>query len=167
MGRWRGYGNGSGELPMNDAYTFQIRVTGILLDSDRILLVQQRVSDKRSWSLPGGRLERGETLSQGMVREMKEETGLEVEILKLLYLCDVAASGNKTLHVTFLIRQTGGELTLPSNEYDQNPIGDVRFVPISQLEEYGFSKQFRQTVAEGFPDAGTYPGDKSNIGLGI
>lgn len=65
---------------------FQIRVTGILIENDEILLVQQKVSAKRNWSLHGGRLECGETMQQGIVREMKEETGLDVEILRMLYV---------------------------------------------------------------------------------
>lgn len=84
---------------MNQEYIFNIRITGILIENNEILLVQQKLSDKRNWSLPGGRLERGETLSQGLIREMKEETGLDVEIIRMLYLCDVAASSNTILHI--------------------------------------------------------------------
>ena len=54
---------------------FQIRVTGVLVDGGKILIVKQNVSDHRSWSLPGGRLEAGETLEDGVVRKIQEETG--------------------------------------------------------------------------------------------
>ena len=152
---------------MNQEYIFNIRITGILIENDEILLVQQKLSDKRNWSLPGGRLERGETLSQGLIREMKEETGLDVEIIRMLYLCDVAASSNTILHITFLIKRIGGEIELPSNEFDENPIHDVKFVPISELVQYGFSEKFIQVIRDGFSNAGNYVGDKINIGLGI
>lgn len=152
---------------MNQEYTFNIRITGILIENNEILLVQQKLSDKRNWSLPGGRLERGETLAQGLIREMKEETGLDVEIVRMLYLCDVAASSNTILHITFLIKRIGGEIELPSNEFDENPIHDVKFVPISELVQYGFSEKFIQVIEDGFSDAGNYVGDKINIGLGI
>ena len=36
---------------------------------------------------------------------MKEETGLDVEINRMLYLCDVASSSNTILHITFLIKR--------------------------------------------------------------
>ena len=152
---------------MNQDYIFNIRITGILIENNELLLVQQKLSDKRNWSLPGGRLERGETISQGLIREMKEETGLDVEIARMLYLCDVAASSNTILHITFLLRRIGGEIELPSNEFDENPIYDVKFVPISELVQYGFSENFIQVIKGGFSNAGNYVGDKMNIGLGI
>ena len=152
---------------MNENYIFNIRITGILIEDNQILLVQQKLSDKRNWSLPGGRLERGETISQGLIREMKEETGLDVEIVRMLYLCDVEASSNTILHITFLLRRLSGEIELPTNEFDANPIHDVKFVPIVELAQYGFSDKFIQVLESGFPDAGNYVGDKVNIGLGI
>lgn len=152
---------------MNQDYIFNIRITGILIENNEILLVKQKLSDKRNWSLPGGRLERGETLSQGLIREMKEETGLDVELVRMLYVCDVASSSNTILHITFLIKRVGGEIELPSNEFDENPIHDVKFVPVSELAQYGFSEKFMQVINDGFSNAGNYVGDKANIGLGI
>lgn len=96
------------------SYIFNVRVTGILIENNRILLVQQKLSESRVWSLPGGRLERGESLEQGIKRELKEETGFDVQIERLLYLCDVNASDNTMLHITFLLTKTGGEISLPS-----------------------------------------------------
>ena len=98
---------------------------------------------------------------------MKEETGLDVEIDRMLYLCDVEASSNTILHITFLLKRLGGEIELPSNEFDANPIHDVKFVPIGKLAQYGFSEKFIRVLESGFPDAGNYMGDKVNIGLGI
>lgn len=145
---------------------FHIRVTGILIENDEILLVQQKVSDKRNWSLPGGRVEQGETLQQGLIREMKEETGLDVEIVRLLYVCDVVASANTVVHITFLLRRVGGKIVLPTNEFDENPIHDVQFVSVEELVRYGFSEKFIEVIKKGFPNAGNYVGDKANIGLG-
>lgn len=152
---------------MNPDYIFNIRVTGILVENNELLIVKQKLSDSRSWSLPGGRLERGETLEQGLKREFKEETGLDIEIIRFLYICDVGSSSNTILHISFLVRRTGGEITLPTNEFDENPIHDVRFAAIEKLTEYGFSEQFAERVRQGFPQSGNYMGDKSNIGLEI
>lgn len=148
-------------------YDFNIRVTGILIEDNKILLVKQKVSDKRNWSLPGGKLEQGETIEQGILREIKEETGLDVEVLRLLYLCDVSASGNTLLHITFLLKKVAGDIELPSNEFESNPIYDVEFVPVAELSKYGFSEKFTELAENGFPNSGIYAGDKSNIGLGM
>ncbi len=147
-------------------YDFNIRVTGLLIEDNKILLVKQKISDKRNWSLPGGKLEQGETIEQGIIREMKEETGLDVEIIRLLYLCDVSASDNTLLHITFLLKRVAGDIALPTNEFESNPIYDVEFVPISDLAEYGFNEKFLKLAENGFSDSGIYAGDKSNIGLG-
>lgn len=144
---------------------FQIRVAGVLLREDTILLVRQTVTSTRGWSLPGGRVETGELLSEAVVREMREETGLETKVRKLLYLCDKPDSTPPMMHITFLLEQTGGVITMPTNEHDENPISDVRFVPVADLESCGFTKQFRDLVSDGFPNAGSYMGLKSNIGL--
>ena len=151
---------------MNVNYNFSVRVTGILIEDEQILVVKQKLSASRNWSLPGGRLERGETLEQALKREIKEETGFIVEIGRLLYICDVGTSSNTVLHITFSIERKGGVITLPTNEYDENPIHDVRFIPIKDLTNYGFSEMFKWRVEQGFPDSGNYMGDKENIGLG-
>ncbi len=140
-----------------------VRPTGVLIEDGRILLVRQKLQCGRQWSLPGGKLIRGESLEAGLIREMKEETGLDVEIERLLYICDGA--DNTLLHITFLLHKTGGELTLPDNSREDNPISDVQFIPIEELTSLGFSTAFVRRIEEEFPDAGRYAGSKSNIGL--
>ena len=146
---------------------YKVRATGVLIENNSLLLVKQKLANNKNWSLPGGRVEPGETLEQALIREMKEETGLDVEPIRMLYVCDVAASGNTVLHITFLSRRVGGEITLPTNEFDENPIHDVRFIPIDELIQYGISEKFVELIKNDFPNAGNYMGDKSNIGLGI
>jgi len=143
----------------------QVRVTGILIEEGRLLLVKQKVSSDREWSLPGGRVEQGETLEEAVTREIEEETGLSTKVIKLLYLCDKPDASPSLLHITFLLQRTGGELRLPSNEFDRNPIHDVLMAPIGELDRYGFSRLFMELVQSNFPDSGSYKGLKSNIGL--
>ncbi len=152
---------------MKQSSVYKVRATGVLIENNSLLLVKQKLSNNRNWSLPGGRVEPGETLEQALIREMKEETGLDVEPIRMLYVCDVAASGNTVLHITFLTKRIGGEIMLPTNEFDENPIHDVRFIPIDELTEYGISEKFVEIIKNDFPSHGNYMGDKSNIGLGV
>lgn len=144
---------------------FQIRVTGLLIENGKILLVNQKVSPNRTWSLPGGRLEQGETLEEGIVREILEETGLSVKVVKLLYLCEKPDVTPPLLHITFKLEKVSGDIKLPTNEFDKNPIHDVKFIEINELTRYGFSELFQDLVRKEFPNAGNYMGLKSAIGL--
>jgi len=60
-------------------------VGALIFNRDRILLVERGKEPLNGyWSIPGGVLETGETLEQGVVREVREETGLKVKPLKVL-----------------------------------------------------------------------------------
>jgi hypothetical protein len=69
------------------------------------------------------------------------------------------------LHITFLLKKVRGEITLPINEFDDNPISDVRYVDFSSLLNFGFSEKFIDILENDFPNAGNYMGLKENIGL--
>ena len=145
----------------------KVRATGILIEDQKILLVKQKVTDSRHWSLPGGTLECGETIAECIIREMAEETGLKVEIEKLLYICDrMENDQNQVVHITLKLRRTGGSLQLGYEpEPDANPITELKMVPIEELSQYGFSERFCNLVKNNFPDNGNYMGLIKNIGL--
>ena len=66
-----------------------VGVGAVVVDRNRVLLVQRGQEPlKGKWSLPGGMLELGESLSDGVAREIREETGLNVEVLELIELLD-------------------------------------------------------------------------------
>jgi len=62
-----------------------VGVGGVVIDQARVLLVRRAAAPLRGqWSIPGGHLDLGETLVQGVVRELAEETGLEVRVQELI-----------------------------------------------------------------------------------
>lgn len=142
----------------------KIRPTGILINDNKILLLDQNVNSKRKWSLPGGSLENGETIEDCLKREMREETGLDVKIIKLLYVNDFFRNNTYVLHITFLVEKIGGSLG-KTTDIDTEEIRNVKMVPIEDLEKIGFNTTFADLVKNNFPDAGNYKGLKSNIGL--
>jgi ADP-ribose pyrophosphatase YjhB (NUDIX family) len=66
-------------------------VSAVILTSEGLLL--QRRSDNHLWGLPGGGVEPGETVSAAVVREVREETGLEVTPIRLVGVYSDPANG--------------------------------------------------------------------------
>jgi ADP-ribose pyrophosphatase YjhB (NUDIX family) len=142
-----------------------VRVTGVVVEDDRILLLNQDTGSGRAWSLPGGKVEEGESLSDALVREMGEETGIEVVVGRLLYVCDYLPGGTHVVHVTFEAGRIGGTVGDVTEGADTRPIRGVEFVKLADLPNLGFTEKFGQLALAGFPGAGSYMGPKSNIGL--
>jgi len=89
----------------------------IVMDDRRVVLVKRRYEPLAGqWSLPGGRLEVGETLEAGTRREIREETGLAVEVGPVVEVFDrnlVDEAGRVRYHfvlVDYLCRPVGGRL---------------------------------------------------------
>ena len=62
-----------------------VGVGGVVIENERALLIRRGGPPLAGeWSIPGGMLELGETLVQGVARELEEETGLKVEILEMI-----------------------------------------------------------------------------------
>jgi ADP-ribose pyrophosphatase YjhB (NUDIX family) len=73
------------EFPSNPL----VGVGAVVVDGGRVLLIRRGTEPlKGQWSLPGGMLELGESLTAGVVREVREETGLVVEVVELVELLD-------------------------------------------------------------------------------
>lgn len=144
----------------------RVRVAGILVEDDSILLLEQHHDDiDRPWVLPGGTVEEHETLEQAMIREMKEETGLDIVVEHLLYVSDHFSKNDHVVHISLRLRRVGGSFSERDKTIDTEEITKLEFVPINSITEKGFSEKFQELVQNNFPNSGTYVGLKSNIGL--
>jgi ADP-ribose pyrophosphatase YjhB (NUDIX family) len=86
----------------------------VLDDEQRILLVQEASTGE--WTLPGGWADLNVSPAENAVKEVREESGIEVEVVKLMALWDKDKQGHprQPEHVyklVFLCRMTGGKLT--------------------------------------------------------
>ncbi|WP_018657084.1 NUDIX domain-containing protein [Actinomadura flavalba] len=95
--------------------TFMVGVTGVVRDADgRVLLLRHRLwPEGRAWGLPTGYAERGETFEETVVREVREETSLDVRTGRLLRL----RSGYRLrAEVAYEAELLGGTLRLDPRE---------------------------------------------------
>ncbi|MBP2018868.1 ADP-ribose pyrophosphatase YjhB (NUDIX family) [Symbiobacterium terraclitae] len=106
----------------------------LIMDGQQVLLVLRANPPLRGyWGLPGGRVELGETVEQALLREVREETGLDVTIERYLGYRDAIdrdESGRVRYHYVvqyFLARPAGGALT-PSDD-----AAEARWVPLAEL----------------------------------
>ena len=101
----------------------QLAVSAAIFRDRKVLLVRRaRSPAKGFYSLPGGRVEFGETLQAALRREVEEETGLKVEIIGLASWREVvpaAAGGGHYLIMSFAARWMSGEVTL-NDELDDH-----------------------------------------------
>ena len=111
-----------------------VGVGGILFLEEQVLLVKRgREPARGQWSIPGGAVDTGETLTQAVIREMEEETGIQAEPMALVKILDRIfrdGQGRVTYHyvlVDFLCRHIGGEVRAGSDALD------ARFIPIGDL----------------------------------
>ena len=102
-----------------------VGVGAVIVDGDRVLLIKRGQAPlKGEWSLPGGAVEVGETLEEGIRREVREETGLIVEPVSIVEVFDRISrdpEGRVQYHyvlVDYLCRVAGGELACASDAAD-------------------------------------------------
>ena len=118
-----------------------VGVGAVIVDGDRVLLVERGQEPQRgAWSLPGGLLELGERLEDAVRREVREETGLEVEVLGVAGVVERIlpdAEGRAEYHyvlVDYLCRVAGGTLQ-PASDASRAawvPRGELRAYPLSE-----------------------------------
>ena len=101
---------------MNKKIYFAVK--GLVIDENRFLILHKSDSTNGWWELPGGRMEFGETAEQTLTREVKEETGLNVEPVKLLDTWNAVFNNYQITGIIYLCNIKSGKVTL-SPEHDK------------------------------------------------
>ena len=114
---------------------FVSAATIVLNDQKEILLIK---GPKRGWEMPGGIVEEGESLKDAAIRETKEESGIDIEVLKF---CGIFQNVDKSIcNTLFLAKPIGGKLTTSPESLE------VGFFPIEQALEMVTVGNFRQRI---------------------
>ena len=135
-----------------------VGVGGIIIDKGRTVLIRRGSEPLLGeWSIPGGTLEIGETLEEGVRRELLEETGIEVRVLELIEVFDriysvneAASSQNKKrprfhyVIVDYLCESVGGEPRASSD------VTDLVFAREEELPQYRLTQTATRILKKAF-----------------
>lgn len=123
-------------------YTHFVSVAGLIVnEKNEILLIK---NPWRGWEYPGGMVEPSESLQEALIREVKEETGVDVEITGFIGICKNVE--RDVVNIDFVCRYVGGDLTT-SNESTE-----VKWVPASDTLEmvtYPLTRKRLETMLSG------------------
>ena len=114
-----------------------------VIDDGKILLTKRE--DFEVWCLPGGGVEDGESLAEAGIREAKEETGLDVELKRLVGVYSRMGGGMHDVHaVLYTAKPIGGKLKTQPNETIE-----VAYFPFDQLPDemlFGHKKRISDAI---------------------
>jgi mutator protein MutT len=124
-----------------------VGVGAVIVQGGQVLIVKRKYDPLAGrWSLPGGGVELGETLEDSVVREMREETGLDIEVGPVIEVFDRItrdSNGDVRYHfvlVDYLCWPVGGELCASSD------VEDARFVDPADLPQYNLTLKANQVI---------------------
>jgi len=127
-----------------------VGVGGVLIDRRRVLLIRRGSEPlKGEWSIPGGLLEVGEELAEGVRRELKEETGLDVEPLEIVAAFDrIMREGKRVKYhyviIDYVCRLKSGRLRPASD------VVEARWVHPKDLPRYGLTPMATKVIQQAF-----------------
>jgi ADP-ribose pyrophosphatase YjhB (NUDIX family) len=131
-----------------------VGVGAVIVEGGRALLVRRATEPlKGQWSVPGGMLELGEKLHDGVRREALEETGVEVaprEVLDVFDSIFTDAQGRTQYHyvlIDYLCQLISGKAVAGSD------VSDVRWVSAAALPAMGLRESIEQVVRKGISRA--------------
>ena len=114
-----------------------------VINEGKVLLTKRE--DFEVWCLPGGGVEEGESLAEGAIREMKEETGLDVELTRLVGVYSRMGGGMHDVHaVLYAARPIGGELKTQPNEVIEAAYFSFERLPNEML--FGHKRRIHDAV---------------------
>ncbi len=128
-----------------------VGVGGVVISDGRALVVRRGGPPLEGrWSIPGGMLETGETLYEGVRRELAEETGMDVRVVELIEVFErisLDAAGKTKYHfvvLDYLCEAVGGEARAGSD------VTDVAWATPSELGRYSLTETATRVIEKAF-----------------
>ena len=135
------------DVKINNLYgNFKFRVNGILIQNNEILVV--KINPNSFYCLPGGHVKIGEDSQNAIIREMKEETGYDTHIIKLISVTEnfFIRKNNKKIHELgfYYLLKLNSENEIKEKEYDMLEENEeentlhFKWIPINKLKNIDF-----------------------------
>jgi mutator protein MutT len=110
----------------------EVCVGAVALDNERLLLVRRgRGMAAGLWSVPGGRVEAGETLAEAVVRELAEETGLEGVCDRFLGWVERVGDDHHFVILDFVVEVLEGAEPVAGDD-----AAEAQWVPLPEVADY-------------------------------
>lgn len=135
--------------PEAPAANSMVPSTNVIIENDAGELLMIRRSDNGNWAVPGGAIDLGESLAQAAVREAKEESGIDCEVIdvvgiytdpKHIILYTSNGEARQEFSIVVQARATGGELTTSSESTE------VRWIARSDLADLQMDRSMRRRI---------------------
>ncbi len=141
----------------SDNYNFKFRVSGLVINNNKLLLVD--MDDSGFLCLPGGYVELGETTEQAICREMQEELGYKLEIIKYLGVVEnfFVNKNNRKMHEIcfyYLLKPFKEEdakyndYILIENDKGHNIKLNFKWINIIELDNYDIRPEFLKKIVK-------------------
>jgi len=130
------------------AEKLRVRVCGVCIQDKKLLLVRhgQTIGNSAFWAPPGGGLQYGETMQECLKREFREETGLEVETERFLFVNEFLHHPLHAVEFFFEVRITGGTLrtgTDPEAAAEAQLLEQVQWLTIKEVQAIAYQDKHR------------------------
>lgn len=134
------------------AQKLRMRVCGICIEKNKLLLVQhqQTVNNSAFWAPPGGGLTYGESIQDCLKREFLEETGLEIEVKRFLFLNEFMEEPLHAVELFFEVSPKGGSVITgfdPELAPDKQLIEHVQYLSLEEIRK--IERQNRHRILHG------------------
>jgi ADP-ribose pyrophosphatase YjhB (NUDIX family) len=124
-----------------------VGVAAVLFQGDSVLLARRnKEPGKGQWSLPGGAVELGETLEAALIREIREEVSLDIEIGGLVRLIDrIIYDEQKQIKYHYVIADYWGWI-LSGIPKPRTDISEIRFADLDRLDDEAIHDEVKETI---------------------
>lgn len=140
-----------GRDTLKETVNFKLWTVCMIQDNDKVLLINRTHDDFKGYLPPGGKVDFPESIVEGAIREVKEETGLNVKNLmyKGLYEYVNPTTLDRYMIFNYITNEFEGDLL------ENPPEGELRWIDISDLEKMPMQESIRRRIPLFF-ETGTF-----------